>query len=82
MKRKNINGVLKYSTRATKKLMLITATKIIHFGLKGSQTFVEGASAQKRKAYIARHSKIILKNGKQAILVKYSPAYLSYNLLW
>lgn len=29
--------------------------RIIHFGSETSQTYVEGASEDKRKAYIARH---------------------------
>ncbi len=29
--------------------------KTIHFGQEGSQTFVEGASEQKREAYLKRH---------------------------
>jgi len=82
MKKKQIKGVLKHSNRANKKLMLMTATKTIHFGLKGSTTFIEGATKQKRAAYRARHSKIILKNGKRAIDTPYTPAFLSYHLLW
>jgi len=31
--------------------------RIIHFGSESSQTFVEGATKEKREAYIARHSK-------------------------
>jgi hypothetical protein len=82
MKQLKIDGVLKYSSRHDKKLMLVLPHKTIHFGLQGSHTFAEGASVQKRSAYRARHSQIILKNGGRAIDAKYSPAYLSYNLLW
>lgn len=83
MKRKNIRGTICCSNRGDKKLMLICeGGKIVHFGLCGSHTYLEGASSAKRAAYRARHSNIILKNGKRAIDVKYSPAYLSYHLLW
>lgn len=30
-------------------------TKTVHFGQKGSETYTEGASKQKRDAYLARH---------------------------
>jgi hypothetical protein len=83
MTAKRINGTLRCSTRAGKKLMLVLPSgRTVHFGLCGSHTFLEGASPQKRAAYRARHSRIILKSGRRAIDVKYSPAYLSYHLLW
>jgi DNA polymerase elongation subunit (family B) len=83
MHKKNISGTIRCSTKTDKKLMLIRDNgKIVHFGLCGSQTFLEGASHAKRTAYRARHSRIILKDGTRAIDKKYSPAYLSYHLLW
>jgi len=82
MKRKNISGVLKKSSRAGKKLMLVLPTKTIHFGQEGSHTWAEGASTRTRAAYKARHGLLMLKTGQKAITVKYSPAYLSWNLLW
>lgn len=54
----------------------------VHFGAKGSQTFIEGASEQKRNAYRVRHSKIMMKNGKPAYLQPFTKSYLSYWLLW
>jgi hypothetical protein len=54
----------------------------VDFGARGSITYLEGASEAKRRAYRARHSQIYLKDGKRAIDVKYSPAWLSWNLLW
>ena len=76
---------IKESNRSGKKLMIeiqtADGTGTIHFGAKGSQTFVEGASKAKRDAYRARHSKIMLA-GQPAYQVRYSPAFLSWNLLW
>ncbi|WP_353743613.1 DUF5754 family protein [Haliea sp.] len=45
------------STRDNKKLMAVFANpkKTIHFGQKGSETFTEGASSQKRLNYLKRH---------------------------
>lgn len=82
-KKKNIKGEINISTRKGKKFMIRSPEgKLIHFGAENSTTFLEGASKEKRKSYRARHSKIILKDGRRAIDVKYSPAFLSWHLLW
>lgn len=48
--------MLAHSTRKDKKLMIeLKDGRKIHFGQRGSQTYVEGASDAKREAYIARH---------------------------
>ena len=47
--------MLKPSTRKNKKYQLVLDDQIIHFGQKGSQTYVEGASKQKREQYLKRH---------------------------
>ena len=78
----NISGELFLSNRPDKKLMLIHDNKRIHFGLKGSQTYLEGASIEKRKAYRARHMAIMTKNGTPAYEVEYSSSWLSYHILW
>ncbi len=78
-----IRGTIRDSTRAEKKLMLIRPDgRIVHFGLRGSLTYVEGASRAKRAAYRARHSAIRVRDGRRAVDVPYSPAHLSYRLLW
>lgn len=73
---------LEISSRPGKKLMVEIAGKKIHFGQAGSKTYLEGAPAAKRDAYRARHSKIKLKDGSSAINEKYSPAWLSWHVLW
>jgi hypothetical protein len=78
----NLGGILYLSDKLDKKLMLIYNGKKIHFGLKGSNTYLEGADESKRKAYRARHKKIQVLNGDLAYKVKYSPSYLSWHLLW
>jgi hypothetical protein len=53
----------------------------INFGSSVSTTFVEGATQEKRNAYIARH----LANGTEYYRIKNlipSPSLLSYYLLW
>jgi hypothetical protein len=70
------------SPRPDKKIRIVINNKIIDFGAKNSITYIEGATEEKRKSYIARHSKILLKDGSRAIDKKYSPAYLSFYVLW
>ena len=47
------------STRNIKKLMAIFKDgdkyKTVHFGMRGSETYIDGASRQIRNNYIARH---------------------------
>jgi hypothetical protein len=79
---------IQLSTRPDKKVMLKYEGKTIHFGNKGSKDFIIHKSENNpdayklRDAYRSRHSKILLKDGTRAIDKKYSPAYLSYWLLW
>jgi hypothetical protein len=54
----------------------------VDFGAAGSQTYLEGASEAKKRAYQSRHSKIKLKDGTKAVDVRLSPAWLSWNVLW
>lgn len=54
----------------------------IDFGSRSSQTYLEGASEMKRKAYQARHSKIKLKDGSLAYQKKFSPSWFSWHVLW
>jgi hypothetical protein len=44
------------STRKDKKLMATFANgKVVHFGAKGSQTYLDHGDKAKREAYLARH---------------------------
>ena len=71
------------SQKAGKKLRLtLMDGRTIDFGAAGSLTYLEGASEAKKNSYIARHSQIRLKNGTRAIDARYSPAWLSFHVLW
>jgi hypothetical protein len=64
--------------------IIIPSGKLINFGLweyKGKGTFLDHGDETIRKAWIARHSKI-LKGDKKAYMDKESPEYYSYNILW
>jgi hypothetical protein len=83
-KQKNIKGTIEISNRQNKRFKITTDDNVIHFGLypfKGKGTFIDHNDENLRKAWIARHSKI-LKNGKPAYLDSSSPEYYSFNLLW
>ena len=82
-KKLNIEGEIFLSTRKGKKLKILTpGNKWIHFGSSKSQTFLEGASEEKRQAYQARASKIKNKEGQYTYMIPGTPNYYSYNILW
>ena len=56
--------------------------KIIHFGLKNGETFIDHHDKIKRKNWRKRHSKIKNKYGQYVYLLKNSPSFWSYHLLW
>ena len=62
-------------------LVTPVGTSIVHFGADGSQTFIEGASKEKRDSYRARHAKVMIA-GMPAYQLRYTPAFLSWHLLW
>ena len=80
------------SNRQTKKLMTQVNGKTIHFGSKSNQHYKDKTGLLpisqshndpvKRQAYIARHSKIVDKNGKKVINDPNSPSYHSKRILW
>lgn len=81
-KRLGIKGHISYSNLRNKKFDLIYKNKVIRFGDSRYQDYWDHKDKKRRDMYRARHSKIYTKNGERAIDVPYSPAYLSYNLLW
>lgn len=88
-KSKNIKGTIYESDKKDKKYYLLLKNgKRVYFGASGYSDYLQlkkidkKLADQRRECYRARHSQIYLKNGKRAIDVKNSAAYLSYNLLW
>ncbi len=78
----------KPSTKAGKKYMVYVKSpsgnpRLIHFGQKGAQDWRSGtASAEKRKSYRARASKIKKKDGSLAVRDKNTANYWAYHYLW
>ena len=77
-----IKGDIVKSSKQNKKYDLVIGNKKISFGAKGYDDYLDHNDEKRRKNYRARHSGIINKDGRKAISIKNSPAYLSYNLLW
>jgi hypothetical protein len=73
---------LEKSNRKDKKYKVIMSDgKEYHFGLKNAITYVEGATKQKRDAFLARHLNNPLEKKLIENLVP-SPALFSVYLLW
>jgi Family of unknown function (DUF5754) len=78
----NLSNLPESSTRDGKKLMIYYKGKLIHFGSRHNLDYLMTKDDIKRKAYRARASKILLKDGSPAYKNKSQPAYYSYNILW
>lgn len=73
---------LEKSTRKNKKYKVVMSDgKEFHFGLKDSITYVEGASKEKRDAFLARHLNNPLEKKLIENLVP-SPALFALMILW
>jgi hypothetical protein len=70
------------SDRKDKRFYVVYGNKIIHFGLKHGHTFIDHHDKIKRDNWRKRHSKIKNKRGEYVYLLKSSPSFWSYNLLW
>jgi hypothetical protein len=70
------------SKRANKRFYVLYRGKVIHFGSKTGQTFVDHGDVSIKQRWIRRHGVIKNKAGEYVILLKTSPSYWSYILLW
>lgn len=81
------------STRSGKKYMVRYKGKIIHFGSIAHEHYKDSTPLKiyshldhndkaRRDKYRARHSKILLKNGKPAYKDKSSASWWSWKYLW
>ena len=66
---------IKSSTRKDKKYVATFTDKKIHFGQKGSKTYIDSASEAKKQAYIDRHK-------VNEDWSKINPGSLSRFILW
>ena len=70
------------SWRKNKRFYVLYDDKYIHFGSKKGKTFIDHNDDKKRKAWKARHKKIINKYGVPFYKIKTSPEFWSWHLLW
>jgi hypothetical protein len=54
----------------------------INFGLKNGSTYIDHGDEIKRKNWRARHSQILNKEGQNVYLLKDSPDFWSWSILW
>ena len=66
---------IQLSTRKDKKYMVSDGKKLIHFGQMGYEDYTKHHDEKRRELFRKR-------NNKWATAEKYSPAWLSYYLLW
>jgi hypothetical protein len=70
------------SWRKNKKLAVLYSGRWVHFGDSRYEDYTTHGDPERRAAYRKRHKTIRLKDGRPAYLVKASPAYWAYQLLW
>jgi hypothetical protein len=71
-----------FSGEKDKRFYVIYDDKLINFGSKDGDTFIDHNDEDIMKAWKARHSKIKNKKGEYVYKLKSSPDYWSWNLLW
>lgn len=74
--------LLKSSTKYPYKLEYIHDGKIIRFGHRQFQDYLVHGDNIRRAHYIKRHGAILNANDRPAYMVRYSPAWFSYHVLW
>jgi hypothetical protein len=70
------------SERKDKRFYVLYNGRVINFGSKHGQTFIDHGDTAIRYAWLSRHSKIKNKVGELVINLKTSPSYWSHNILW
>jgi len=75
---------LQISQAKNKRFAIKYDNKTINFGLwdGGNHAFIDHRDEKLKKAFRARHSKILLKNGTPAYMSKDSPDYYAWRILW
>ena len=70
------------SDTKTKRFYVIYNNRKINFGSKNGLTYIDHHNKLLRKNWKKRHSRIIRSDGKPFFLIKTSPEFWAYNLLW
>ena len=70
------------SDRKNKRYYVVYQDKVIHFGSKTGQTFIDHGDKIIRANWIARHSKIRNSKNELVMNLKTSASYWSRHILW
>jgi len=70
------------SDTKTKRFYVIYNNKKINFGSKVGQTYIDHKNDTLRLNWKKRHSQIFRSDGTPFYLIRESPSFWSYNLLW
>ena len=70
------------SRKKDKKYLVVYRNKTVHFGSKFMSDFTFHKDEARRRRYRARHSKILLKDGRPAYKDKNQAAYWAWHILW
>jgi len=76
---------LQISTAKNKRFVIINKDgKRVNFGLwdGGNHAYIDHKDEKLKKAWRARHSKILLKDGTPSYLKVGTPEYYAWNILW
>ena len=66
----------------SKRFYVVYDGKKINFGSSVGKTFYDHKDEVKKDAWIARHSKVLNKEGEKVINLKSSPSFWSRMILW
>ena len=80
----NSLGATKFgiSRKKDKKYFVVYNNKTVHYGSRINVDFSWDQDEDRRRRYRARHSRILLKDGRPAYKVKGTAAYFSWWILW
>ncbi len=75
---------LQISKAKGKRFSIKVNDKLINFGLwdGGNHAYIDHGDEKLKKAWRARHSKILLKDGTPAYMSKDSPDFYAWRILW
>jgi hypothetical protein len=66
----------------SKRFYVVYDGKKINFGSAVGKTFYDHQDSKKKDAWIARHSKVLNKEGEKVINLKSSPSFWAAKILW
>lgn len=78
----DVDHPIEYSTRKNKKFMTLYNNKRIHFGEQLYFDYLDHKDKRRRDSYLARAKQIMNKDRELTYLLRSSPNFYSFHLLW